>query len=658
MTSAASAADSDRSAGGSGELPLLAAVVVLVPAWSVDHTFDYLVPADLVGDCRAGMLVRVPFGGRKVRGIVVEVRRARPERELEEVTSVLLGDPVAPAPMPELYRWLAERYVVPQARAFEKAVPPRVRVKKPPIDKLGAPRAAALVPGYEGGAALLEAISSGAAGTWSLRPLATERHGDLIAELIAAVGPDGAALVLVPEVRFGSLVLDDVARHHPGLVRLDSSEDDMDRAVAWMQMARGHGLGGGGRAAVFAPAPRLRLLVVDEEHDQTYKEDRSPRYDARRVAIERARLQEAVCVLISATPPLTDEGATPPRAVSRVLPTRARVRAARPVVELVGVPDDGGPAPELHARARDVLRRGESVALLAPATGYARCLWCATCRRSVRCPHCEAGMSYDRDQPRMRCPRCRSVERPPDVCPTCGSVDLRLLGRGSERYAEQLRKSFPRTPLVHMQRTGASAGGGRSWDGSGIYVTTWFGTKPELRPDVSLVGVLDADVLIRRPDFKAAEQAHQALAEMAAWAGPASEGGRLVIQTNEPTHHAVQAVVRADHDFFVQRELEHRRELGYPPFKELVKVSLAGPAAEELVGSIAASVRDVSARVLGPIDAPFPSGSRGEGGSGERLVGRQLLVKCDSAQEVARVLRDILPSVPRGTRVRVDVDPR
>lgn len=267
-------------------------------------------------------------------------------------------------------------------------------------------------------------------------------------------------------------------------------------------------------------------------------------------------------------------------------------------------------------------------------------------------------MSYGRREARVRCPRCRLVSPPPDVCPSCGSVELRLLGRGSERYAEQLRKAFPRTPLVHMDPADAEASAGRTWQGSGIYVTTWFGTKPELRPDVSLVGVLDADTLIRRPDFKAAEQAHQALAEMAAWAGPASEGGRLVIQTNEPTHHAVQAVVRGDHDYFARRELEHREELGYPPFKELVKISVAGAGAEDLILSIAASVRQVPARVLGPIDAPFPSGSRGEGGPGAPLMARQLLVKCDSAQKVAGVLRDILPGVPRDTRMRVDVDPR
>lgn len=658
MSSAASAADADLSASGGTDLPLVAAVVPLVPAWSVDRTFDYAVPDDLTSKVGVGSLVRIPFGGRNVRGIVTDIDRKPSDRELEPVKSVPLHAPVAAPPMPELFRWMAQRYLVPRAKAFDKAVPPRVRVKAVSPGALREGGSDPVVASYRGGPKLLQAIASGQGGTWSLRTLPTTPRGPLIAELVAALRGRGSALILVPEVRYGSSVLDDISKEQPDLIRLDSAEDDMERSHAWMRMATGHPLGAGGRAAVFAPAPDLRLIVVDEEHDQTYKEDRSPRYDARRVAIERARLQGAVCVLVSASPSLSltaGEGHVP---VEEVIPDRAEIRAARPVVELVNVPEEGGLSPELHARARDALRDGLSVALLAPSTGYARALWCSTCRRSVRCPRCEAGMAYDRSEAQVRCPRCRFTSSPPDVCPSCSSSELRSMGRGSERYAEQLRKAFPRVPVFHMDRAGAESAVKRNWKGAGIYLTSWFGTKPELRPPVGLVGVLDADALIRRPDFKAAEQAHQALVEMAGWAGPASKGGRLVIQTDEPNHHAVQAVVRADYDFFAQRELEQRRELDYPPYKELVKVSAAGPAADDLVSSIAQIVRELGARVLGPIDAPFPMGSRGEGGSGERLLGRQLLVKCTSAQEVATQLRDILPGVPRTTRLRVDVDPR
>ncbi|MDQ3953722.1 MAG: hypothetical protein M3279_12300, partial [Actinomycetota bacterium] len=163
------------------------------------------------------------------------------------------------------------------------------------------------------------------------------------------------------------------------------------------------------------------------------------------------------------------------------------------------------------------------------------------------------------------------------------------------------------------------------------------------------VGVLDADALLRRPDWRAAEEGYQALAAMAEWAGPAGDGGRLVLQTDEPGHHAIQAVVRGDYDFFLERELEARRELGYPPFAELVKLTARGPRAAELTNDAAAVCRDAGARVLGPISVRPPGASEPE---------LQTLVKCADALAVTPGLRGILARAPAGSRLKVDVDPR
>jgi primosomal protein N' (replication factor Y) len=180
-----------------------------------------------------------------------------------------------------------------------------------------------------------------------------------------------------------------------------------------------------------------------------------------------------------------------------------------------------------------------------------------------------------------------------------------------------------------------------------IYVTTWIGTKPTVRPQVSLVGVLDADALIRRPDFRAAERAYQALAEMAEWAGPAGSGGRLVVQSTEPSHPAVQAVARADYRFFIDRELDERRELGYPPFAELVKVTAGGDERDRAIGVAVAACEGVGARVLGPITAT----------TGGRRA-RQILVKHSSALEVADALREVASDAHTTARLQIDVDPR
>ena len=655
MTSAASAASSTADPGPATGPPLLASVVPLVPAWAVDRTFDYVVPTKLRERVGVGCLVRIPFGGRNVRGIVTSTGTWTPDRELEAILSAPLRAPVAPPPLPALYGWLAERYLVPRGRAFDRAVPPRVRVAAEPPAELEAREGGGALDDYVGGPQLLRAIAQGTGGAWCIQALPSQPRSELVIELLAAAGGRGAAILAVPELRYGSEVIDGVETAFPSLVRVDSVSDDMQRSVAWMQMAAGHGLAAGGRGVCFVPAARLSLIIVDEEHDSAYKEDRTLRYDARRVALERARLQGATCVFVSSTPSVEIGAAAASGSMGLAAPSREARRAARPVVEVVPKPTDGGLAPELHARVRETLRDGSSVALLAPARGYANVLWCGNCRRSVRCPRCEAAISFEREIARTICRRCGWDAVPPDVCPSCAAGDFRFLGRGSERYAEQLARAFPSTAVIRMDRD-AAAQGPRSWSGTGIYVTTWFGTKPELRPPVSLVAVLDADALTRRVDFRAAEHAHQALAQMAQWAGPAAAGGRLVIQSDDPNHHAVQAVVRGDYSFFLTRELEFRRELSYPPFTELVKVSALGPSASELIETAADTARRQGARVLGPIEAPFPRGGRDSRRPGE--PGLQLLLKCPSAQTVALGLRDILPRVPRGTRLRVDVDPR
>jgi len=261
-------------------------------------------------------------------------------------------------------------------------------------------------------------------------------------------------------------------------------------------------------------------------------------------------------------------------------------------------------------------------------------------------------MAFDRSRRSVRCPRCGHDAPAPAACPSCGDANFRYLGAGSERLAEQLAKAFPRARTRRVDpdtlAAGTDAADGAEAD---IYVTTWIGTKPALRPEVQMVGVLDADALIRRADFRAAENAYQALAEMSEWAGPRSSGGRLVIQTAEASHHAVQAVVRGDYTFFLERELEQRRELAYPPFSELVKLRASGPDPDAMLRGIRDRLRARGVRALGPISVRSTAGD---------APGRaaEMLLKARDAATVSKELRVILPDVPAGSRLKVDVDPR
>ncbi|MDQ3941250.1 MAG: primosomal protein N' [Actinomycetota bacterium] len=605
-------------------------------------------PAEL--DVRVGSLVRVPFGSRKVRGVVVEIRTGISERPLEPIARLVVPVPLASPAMVEVLEWVAQRYVATRGTTFSRIVPPRVRVAAGvggTASSFSGERAAKVLVSYVRGRELIERVENGGAGTWSLRTLPGEDRGTVIAELLAAAARcgTGCALVAVPEVRYGSHILDRLTQTFPEFRRVDSSQAEGTRSQAWLELARGHPVAGGGRATVFAPADPLRLIVVDEEHHRSYKDERSPRIDARRVAIERARVQQAVCVLVSTAPSVETGAAVRTGAIAAVEPDRPAMRSARPVIEFVERDPDRPISHTLHERIRDELRAGGKIALLAPAGGYARALWCGECRRSVRCPVCEAGMIYGQSTRSIRCPRCGLRSDAPSTCPSCGAAEFRYVGSGSERLAEQMAKSFPRATVTRADAEVLAAG--VLPEHGDIYVTTWIGTKAVLRPEVSLVAVIDADAMIRRPDFRAAETAYQALVDMVEWAGPASSGGRLVIHTSEPGHHCLQAIARADYSFFLERELRFRQELGYPPFSELVKIGITGADRVAVTERVVAAGRGAGARVLGPIEAGPPEGRRLE-----------VLLKCEDAGTVAPRLRDIVAATAAGTSVRVDVDPR
>ena len=628
---------------------LIAAVVPLVPAWRLDKSFDYVVPTELESDVEVGALVRMRFGNRRIRGVVLEVRRDDATEGLEPLGGVVTPAPVAPPPLDDLFRWMAERYVVPLGKAFARSVPPRVRVGKAQPGTVE-PVATQVVSRYEGGPALLDRITSGGEGVFSFESLPGEDRAALISDLVSAAlrAESGGAIVCVPEVLYGSSVLEGLGARFGDVARVDSNVPEMERSRSQLRLSRGHRLGAGGRGAVLAPVPDLRVIVLDEEHHRTYKEDQSPRYDARRVATERARLQGAVCVLVSATPAVETGAAAQRGDYDSVTPTRSDRRNARPLVEVGEKEPDRAISTLLHRRIADALRSGGKVGLLAPARGYARSVWCAQCRRSLRCPRCEAGMNLDRaaGEKQLRCPRCGTTQAAPEICPHCGSSDFRWLGSGSERLAEQLRKAFPRAHVEHVDVTSIGSAAERAGSAD-IYVTTWIGTKAAVRPDVSLVGVVDADALIRRPHFRSAEQAYQAFVHMAEWAGPQAAGGRLVIQSDEPNHYVLQALIRGDYRYFLERELEQREELRYPPFCELVRVRASGTDVDATLRQVVEICRKLGARVLGPIKVLV-----------DQREAMEVLIKASSAQQVAAELRVILPAISGETRLSIDVDPR
>ena len=483
----------------------------------------------------------------------------------------------------------------------------------------------------------------------------------------AALERDKSAVVLVPEIaltpqtagRFEQRFGHEVAILHS---KLSAGE----RHDEWLRLRRGEArVCIGPRSAVFAPVRDLGLIVIDEEHDSSYKQEGDPRYDARRVAERRAEKAGAVLLAGTATPRPESR-----RRLERLtMPERVDGRGLPPV-ELVSM---AGASGALHARTRDALvevrRRGEKAIVLLNRRGWSNFLTCRGCGRAWECPSCDVTLVMHRAEGRIACHHCGHSEAVPSACPDCGSLSVARHGAGTERIEAELAELLDPFPVFRLDADAASGRGAilsvlRRFEqaDSGVLLGTQMVAKGHDFPDVTLGVVLDADSTLRFPDFRAEERTFALVAQLAGRSGRGSRSGRVLVQALDTDARALRFATRHDAEGFLDGELKRRELLGYPPFAQLVRVVCAseepGPeaaAAAELRDRIAAAAPSV--RLLGP--APL-----------FRLKGRdraQLLVKApaEGAPRAAavRAVRHAVEAVAadrrhRGVVLSVDVDPQ
>ncbi|MXX54605.1 MAG: primosomal protein N' [Gemmatimonadetes bacterium] len=517
-------------------------------------------------------------------------------------------------------------------------------------------------------------------------------------ELIRRVLADGlGAIVLVPEIaltpqtvaRFRAAFGDRVAVLHSGL-------SDGERFDAWTELRAGRKrIAVGARSAVFAPLSRVGAIVVDEEHDGSYKQSETPRYSGRDVAVVRANHADAVCVLGSATPSLESwanaksgkyallelpdrvGGGTLPRVHVADLRSPAGPRptpAAPPAEDTVPVPatpetETSAPTPPEHVISPRLLRllrqrleRREQTILLLNRRGYATFAQCRSCGDVLECVHCSVSMTLHRARRKMICHHCGHLEPRPRRCARCGSTDLSYRGLGTEQVERILIECLPG---VRVARMDVDTTGGK-WSHHDILervrageVDILLGTQMIAKgldfPRVTLVGVINADVGLHLPDFRSSERTFQLLSQVAGRAGRGRLPGEVVIQTHVPDHHVVRAAVAHDYHGFVDRELASRADPAYPPRVRMARILLSSPvqadamtATETLHAWLGTRARTGGPEVLGPAPAPI-----------ERLQGRyrwHLLLR-GSAAAVGRILAAVADEFrPPGADLRVSLD--
>ncbi len=398
------------------------------------------------------------------------------------------------------------------------------------------------------------------------------------------------AILLVPEI---SLTPQTVARlkgrFHEQIAVLHSGLGKGERYDEWRRAQRGEvRIVVGARSAIFAPLPNVGLVVVDEEHDTSYKQGESPRYHGRDVAIMRALLNNAVCVLGSATPSLESyHNASIGKSVRLDLMRRA-THATLAEVTVIDMREETREVSgqvtlsrHLEAELTETLRRGDQSILLLNRRGYAPFVLCPQCGWVAECRDCQVSLTYHASGHYLNCHYCNQRREVPEICDACNFNPLLFLGAGTQKIEDYLARTFPDARIARMDAdTTAGKGGHAKILGSfaageiDILVGTQMLAKGHDYPGVTLVGVVNADTGLSVPDFRAAEQTFQLLTQVAGRAGRGDKPGRVVVQTFRPNHYAVQCAAKHDFDAFFQREIAEREAAGYPPFRRMASFLL------------------------------------------------------------------------------------
>ncbi|EEG76713.1 primosomal protein N' [Dethiobacter alkaliphilus] len=497
----------------------------------------------------------------------------------------------------------------------------------------------------------------------------TEVYLQAIADTAAA---GRGSIVLVPEIALTPQMIERfAARFGERVAVLHSKLSAGERYDEWCRIAAGEAwVAIGARSAIFAPFRNLGLIILDEEHESTYKQDEAPRYHARDIALWRAGNHDAAVVLGSATPAL--ESSLQARLGNyRLCPLQERI-ANRPMppVEIVDMRQelkDGHRSifsRPLLAALEKVFAEEKQAILLLNRRGYATFVLCRECGHVMRCTGCNVALKFHMAEEMLRCHYCEHQEPYPLTCPKCSGRYIKHFGTGTQKVEEELRKHFPHVRVARLDADTTTRKGAHQKilntfknKEAHVLIGTQMVAKGLDFPDVTLVGVITADTAINLPDFRAGERTFQLLTQVAGRAGRGSAGGNVVVQTYTPEHYAILAAKTHDYEAFYAEESVARRELGYPPFTRMVRLLLSGEDEARVIdaASFMVSLFEGDADILGPSPCPI-----------EKVRGQfrwQVVVRHCELEPLLAAVEDAAEKFrcsPPATAVRlsVDVDPQ
>jgi primosomal protein N' (replication factor Y) len=659
-------------------------------------SFTYEIPSELCDEVLVGSRLAVPFRRRKVVGYVLNLTDRLPadldKEKIRPIDSILDDAPIFSENFLRWLKWISSYYCAPIGEVCRAALPSRLnRISPPKTSRPVLPREmeqgkkherVVLTPDQDSAIdVILGELNSATPKPCLLHGITGSGKTEIYLSLFEKLREEGGqGIMLIPEIgltpqlsarvveRFGQ----EVALYHSGL-------SDAQRHYQWERMRKGEvTVVVGTRSALFAPLPNLRAIVVDEEHDPSYKQDEGVLYNARDSAVMRAHIEKAVVVLGSATPAMesfANSAASKYHYIS--LPERTG-GGVLPEVELVdmrkqsfGDKKKSVLSSRLAKAIEETLERGEQAMIFLNRRGFAHFLICEECGHTFECPNCDISLSYHHSPSKLLCHYCDYSITPPNQCPGCQGVNIVPMGRGTERIEMELTKLFPKARIARLDRDSISKAKTRTQifrrmhkKEIDILVGTQMIAKGHDFPHITLVGIVSADVALHMPDFRSAERTFQLITQVSGRAGRSEKGGRVILQTYQPEHTSLVHASAHDYDAFYNDERSHREMLRYPPYARLANIRVSASDKEKLkkfakeIAKRLKAGRDEmkfakSIVLLGPAPAPM-----------EKIRNRyrwQILIKARSAKELGAYLSSTYPRLnefqSKGLRIAIDVDP-
>lgn len=651
----------------------------------IDRTFHYSIPDRLASDIAIGKRVFVPFAHRSVVGYIVGLTDHADVKEVKEIAGVIDREPMVSDEILSLCRWIADNYFCSWGEAIQATIPGGIkrgktslgsRLKEPHINIADFPQSTPHDLNEEQDKALKaisEDIEKRKHEVFLLHGITASGKTEVYLQSIDLVLKKGRqAIMLVPEISLTPQTIERfVSRFGSRVAVIHSKLTAARRFLEWKRIRDGEvDIVVGARSAIFSPVKDLGLIIIDEEHETSYKQDDVPRYHARDVAEERARLKSCPLILGSATPSLESYYKAKAGEYRFVRLTKRIEERLLPKVKIVDMRMELATRKKIAMFSKVLLdaidktiKSGKQAMIFLNRRGFSTFINCKKCGFVLKCKRCDTVLVYHFDQKKLLCHYCDYHDKPPDICPKCRSSYISYFGIGTEKVESDISHNFPNVKIARMDSDTTTKSGshdrilGEFKSGKiEVLVGTQMIAKGLDFPAVTLVGVVSADVSLNIPDFRSSERTFNLLTQVAGRAGRGEDGGEVIVQTYVPGHYSILAAAKHDYEKFYQEEIISRKELLFPPFINLVKVMVRArniDEAEKAALALAADIRKTAGDILvcGPAPAPM-----------SRLRGYyryNIILKHKDRSVMCAFLKKALSAFhkPHGVLIAVDVDP-